>query len=136
MYKKLIETEVASDTRKLDTTEAFTIGIYGPAGRCAAAINHAQGIRGSAAPRAAGASGDRQSAVALIEISRPSNREQSGFFGVSVPVPLFDNGTDRLQSGRPSALAPSKGSPRSVDVAPSIPYAGFLISSTWTRSSI
>ena len=31
-YKKLIEADVARDTRKLDTTEAFTIGIYGPAG--------------------------------------------------------------------------------------------------------
>jgi hypothetical protein len=31
-YKKLIEADVASDTRKLDTTEAFTSGIYGTAG--------------------------------------------------------------------------------------------------------
>ena len=31
-YKKLIEADVASDTRKLDTTEAFTTGIYGPGG--------------------------------------------------------------------------------------------------------
>ena len=32
LYKKLIEADVASDTRKLDTVEAFASGIYGPSG--------------------------------------------------------------------------------------------------------
>jgi hypothetical protein len=30
-YEKLIAADVAADTRKLDSTEAFTLGIYGPA---------------------------------------------------------------------------------------------------------
>jgi hypothetical protein len=32
-YQKLIAEDVARDTRKLDTTEAFTIGVYGPVGQ-------------------------------------------------------------------------------------------------------
>ncbi|HVJ26895.1 MAG TPA: hypothetical protein VM493_05105, partial [Vicinamibacterales bacterium] len=37
-YRTLIASDVAQDTRKLDTTEAFALGIYGPTDGSAASV--------------------------------------------------------------------------------------------------